>query len=191
MLSSSDGWAVGNGGTILRWNGSNWANFSSPTAYDLFGTAFLSSSNGWAVCGGWSASIGWFEGAKLHWNGSSWSVDTTDHILDILYDVDFSSPTYGWAVGMNNAKSRWDGANWHQNYGLQAMNSSQAVEILSANDGWAVGWNGSNDNIRHWDGTTWNVETSPVSGELHGITMSSSTEGWAVGDNGNILRYGP
>lgn len=52
MLSSDDGWAVGwggLGGTILRWDGSQWSVVPSPANYGLRSIYMLSPSEGWAV----------------------------------------------------------------------------------------------------------------------------------------------
>ncbi len=43
------GWAVGDGGRIMNWNGSKWKKTTSPTNQDLRGIDFISSGEGWAV----------------------------------------------------------------------------------------------------------------------------------------------
>lgn len=65
MLAADDGWAVGELGTILRWNGSNWSTFSSPTGVTLNSVSMASASLGYAVGD---------NGVVLRWNGSAWSV---------------------------------------------------------------------------------------------------------------------
>jgi sugar lactone lactonase YvrE len=189
MNSSTDGWAVGDGGVIIRWNGSSWSSVASPTAYDLEGLAFITGTNGWAVGGIWSTTVGWYEDAKIKWDGSNWSLYTNFRILDILYDVDFTSSSYGWAVGGNNAKGIWNGTSWEPSYTNTSMVAHFSVDMLDNNDGWAVGTDNLKSNIRHWDGATWAEETSPVGGALRGVSMISNTDGWAVGDNGVILHY--
>ncbi len=191
MISSTDGWAVGDGGTIIHWDGNNWSTYSSPTNYDLKGVSFTSSDNGWAVGGSWNSVIGWYEDAKVQWNGSTWILYTHFRILDVFYGVDFTSASYGWTVGHNNAKASWDGMFWDQNYGNQPMMVHYDLDMLSTDNGWAVGWDYSRSNIRHWDGSEWAEETCPVSETLYGLSMVSENEGWAVGENGTILRYGP
>ena len=47
MVSSTDGWAVGDGGTILHWNGSAWASVASGTNLELQGV--WGSGGVWAV----------------------------------------------------------------------------------------------------------------------------------------------
>ena len=69
------------------------------------------------------------------------------------------------------------------------------VAAVSANDAWAVGSAGSQISgaqtlIEHWNGTSWQIVTSPSPGSfyntLYGVTAISSSNIWAVGfDAGN------
>lgn len=69
--STSDVWAVGEAGTVLHWDGSDW---SEPTATGLSGDAdfddvlALSSTEVWVV--GYED---FDDGAAWKWNGSSWT----------------------------------------------------------------------------------------------------------------------
>ena len=49
MISSTDGWAVGDDGVILHWDGSTWTQQSSPTIAELNELLMLSSTDGWIV----------------------------------------------------------------------------------------------------------------------------------------------
>ncbi len=64
------------------------------------------------------------------------------------------------------------------------------VAVISANDAWAVGSAGSQLNgaqtlIEHWNGTNWQIVTSPNPGSvyntLYGVTALSASNVWAVG----------
>jgi photosystem II stability/assembly factor-like uncharacterized protein len=61
MVSSSEGWAVGDEGTIIRWNGADWSNSTSPTDMALISVFMVGSDDGWAV-----GSLG----TIVRWNGS-------------------------------------------------------------------------------------------------------------------------
>jgi hypothetical protein len=63
IVGPDDGWAVGEAGTILRWNGTDWSSWASPTTEDLYKVFMVSSGDGWAV--GRSGTI-------IRWNGSGW-----------------------------------------------------------------------------------------------------------------------
>ena len=65
-----------------------------------------------------------------------------------------------------------------------------AVATVSAGDAWAVGSAGSQINgavtlIEHWNGTSWQIVTSPGPGSiyntLNGVTAISASNVWAVG----------
>jgi len=82
-------WAVGNGGTILKWNGSAWSSQSSGTTQFLNSVWGSDASNVWAVGNG---------GTVLKWNGSAWSSQSsgTTQSLNSVWGSDASNI---WAVG--------------------------------------------------------------------------------------------
>jgi hypothetical protein len=49
MVNSTDGWAVGSDGCIIRWDGDSWSNVTSPTAASLSCVNMVSSTDGWTV----------------------------------------------------------------------------------------------------------------------------------------------
>jgi len=65
MVNSTDGWAMGYGGTILHWNGTAWSEVSSPTTKELRSIHMLSSTDGWAVG---------FGGVIIRWTGTEWVI---------------------------------------------------------------------------------------------------------------------
>lgn len=178
MVSANDGWAVGVGGVILRWDGVNWNTVSSPTTEHLYSVFMVSPTDGWAV-GGFSG------GVIIRWNGVSWNIFplTLTYTLNSVFMVNAND---GWASGVTGQIFRWDGSNWnavtsptnHQLYSLYMVSSS---------DGWAVG--GDNTIIR-WNGANWNIVPSPPNmGFLMSVFMVSATDGWAVGRDETLIRW--
>ena len=49
MVSVTDGWAVGDSGAMLHWDGTSWQNVPSPAPYSLFSVAMVSETDGWSV----------------------------------------------------------------------------------------------------------------------------------------------
>ena len=49
MVSSTDGWAVGTAGTIMRWDGTSWSSVESPINVPLYSVDMVSSTEGWVV----------------------------------------------------------------------------------------------------------------------------------------------
>ncbi|MFO7675209.1 MAG: hypothetical protein R6X12_02665 [bacterium] len=97
MESNTEGWAVGDGGLILRCFKDTWAIVQSPTTRRLYGLAVAGTSGeAWAV--GDSGTI-------LHWTGDSWVADpfAPEPPDAPLYTVAFGSGTEGWAFGFTFA----------------------------------------------------------------------------------------
>jgi hypothetical protein len=216
-VSATEAWAVGTGGsapaTMLKWDGSIWASVPSGTLVgaDLTSIDMLSSSDGWAVgcaaapCTNTNAII-------VRWNGLAWSPVTLPANTGGLFGIFMLSPTDGWAVGATASDGQatiihWDGVQWHRvpapltgpfaTFG-GGLNS---LYMLSPTDGWAVGFNALSGSmlslILHWDGTTWDVvSTPPVPATmvtwLRSVFMVNALDGWIVSfPGGLILHYGP
>ena len=96
MVSSSDAWAVGDSGIILRWDGTNWQNVTSPTTKHLFSVNMVNSTNGWAVGS---------DGCIIHWDGAIWS-NVASPSGAWLNCVSMVSSTDGWIVGADGIY-RW------------------------------------------------------------------------------------
>ena len=127
FLWPTDGWAVGNGGTALRWDDGRWTKISTPTSRNLLGLAFLTNTNGWAVGDG---------GTILHWDGQAWRAFASP-VEDDLYGVAFASPVDGWIVGAYGTLLRWNGYAW-VTADPPATGECAAIEMLSATDGWCA-----------------------------------------------------
>ncbi|MBK9232831.1 MAG: hypothetical protein IPO15_18825 [Anaerolineae bacterium] len=112
MVSPTDGWAVGEGGIILHWNGSVWSQVTSPITGWLLSVAMVSTTDGWAVGEG---------GVILHWNGSTWSsapvslaAKAASPLTSSLHSVDMTSASDGWIVGEAGIILHWNGNTWMQ-----------------------------------------------------------------------------
>ena len=82
-------WAVGEAGTILKWDGSEWHVQSTGTEATLYAVRGTDANNVWAV-GSW--------GTILKWDGSAWrgqSSGTTNE----LYAIWGTDANNVWAVG--------------------------------------------------------------------------------------------
>ncbi|MDO8581465.1 MAG: DUF2341 domain-containing protein [bacterium] len=174
FTAQDNGWAVGNNGTILHWNGNAWSTVSSPTLESLWGLTLLDKDNGWAVGN---------NGTILHWNGSAWSASISG-TTSALSGVAFTAENNGWAVGDEGTILHWNGSAWSvATSGTTTV--LYGVAFTSANDGWAVGNSGT---ILHWDGNAWSAETSPTSFALFAIGQGQGGALFAVGDGGVIVK---
>ncbi len=178
MLSTSSGWAVGEGGNIVRTNdgGATWESVASPTDVNLWAVAFANASFGFAVGD---------NGTILKWNGSSWKAVESTTSLSLL-GVALSGSQKGIAVGEGGTILEWDGSAW----GQVDANPTDALlfGVTIANDrAFAVGEGGT---IVTWDGALWSaMQQSLTTNNLLAVKLLSPSFGIAVGEGGTILHW--
>jgi photosystem II stability/assembly factor-like uncharacterized protein len=200
MLSASDGWAVGQGGAIIRWNGSSWNSVASPVASpnDLRGVWLASSADGWAVGDALAPTLGQI----FRWNGANWNLYQTSPVAARLNAIHGSASTSVFAVGDFPGAGAppviisWTGGPAWTNIspaGVATNVNLYGVFAVSPSLAFAVGQppGAAPATMLRWDGTLW---ASIPSGTLNGVTlrsvwMVSSTDGWAVGWGGTIVRW--
>ncbi len=191
-LTKLNAWAVGDGGTIVMWDGSSWKTVNSPTTMNLYSVTFNNATNGWAVGGSSN------KGIILHYNGT-WSeyknisfsgfTNTLDTVNDTLYSVTIDTAgTNGWIVGAGGVTLNFAGGTWFGMIGASANAIRSVAMIHGSAEAWAVGDAGT---IMHWTGTAWQTMSSPTNMPLYAIQMISSTSGWAAGgseNSGTVLQ---
>jgi hypothetical protein len=194
MDSGNDGWTAG--GSIFRWDGSDWNLVDNPSGRTLRSVSIVTEDDAWAVTGSGLCIAGNpYSAAFVHWDGSSWSQFGNVMNDYFLYSVNMISAVDGWAVGgychygtpssYENVIMRWNGSSWVA-VSAPTVFALHSVDMISATDGWAVGNNGL---ILHWNGSNWSEAGSPASNDLNSVAMVSSNNGWAVGDDGIILHW--
>lgn len=156
------GFAVGNSGQIVQFNGTNWVLVSSPTTQNLFGVYVVSAVEAWAVGN---------NGTLLRWNGSTWSTyssSTTTNLRAIaMLDTDGDGlANMGFAVGISGRIISYNGSSW-SSVDMGAMDLF-GVSIINSQDAWAVGTNGS---ALHWNGSNWSSVSTGVSQNINGISL--------------------
>lgn len=159
---SDIGFAVGNNGDILRFNGSAWVDQTSPTTRNLNGVYTVSSSEAWAVG---------TNGVILRWNGSTWSSYTspTNSTLNDIAMLDTNGDglaDYGWIAANSERILSYDGTDWSQ-VDLGGSNLL-AVSYNNYRDVWVAGSAGL---MVHWDGTSWTEINSDTTRNLSGLSM--------------------
>jgi len=175
LFSTTDGFVVGSGGNIRRWNGSSWSAIPSGTGRNLNAIYCSSASSCFAVGG---------SGQIVRWDGTAWSLNQ-DTGAQTWNDVFMISATDGFVVGSGGSLRRWNGSSWSAIPSGTGQNLN-AIYCLSASDCWTVGASGV---ILRWNGSVWSVYSPlPTGQNLFGLFILTSSDGWSVGGSGNILR---
>lgn len=124
-------WAVGDGGTILLWNGVLWANYDSPVLENLHGIWGSGKDDIWAV--GNNATI-------LHWDGLEWR-KVPQPFPNALAAVHGSSAHRAVAVGTQGMYVEWDGGEWRQRqlFKSHQLDSAQLLSVwVDDTEAWAI-----------------------------------------------------
>ncbi|MFO0579846.1 MAG: hypothetical protein U1A78_38220 [Polyangia bacterium] len=173
-----DVWAVGDRGTIVRWNGSYWTSPRRP-----FEVSALNSVWAEAVPGTSLMAVG-EQGVTRALSQEVWACSQSAG-TSALRDVWGTAFSDIWAVGDKGTLAHWDGSKWTlvtspagPTIGLNA------VLGRDAKDAWAVGEMGT---VLRYDGTTWSRVPVPITGTLNGLWQDLGGDVWAVGDNGVSL----
>ncbi|MCS6801049.1 MAG: Ig-like domain-containing protein [Dehalococcoidia bacterium] len=192
MLSSNEGFAVGNGGTALRGGINGWlltAAGTSETLHSVF-----------AVAPNLALAVG-SNGTAKRWNGSAWSDAPLPAPLPgvDLFGVSLHSATRGWMVDSLGRAYPWNGTGFLGASTLSAVGSPiRGVHSLADTVALAVSGNADatvdpgDNSIFQWTGIVWQpvatalVPLNGVAGVLSGATLGQA---YAVGDAGVIMRF--
>lgn len=142
--SYADVWAVGDGGTILHFDGTAWYRLPPPTSEPLVAVHGSGHDDVWAI-GPRSA---------LHWNGTAWSgVAGVPSILDSFRTVHAVAKNDVWIGGNNQKLLHYDGVSWQAFFDAPGGYANDIYSIVgfAPNDVWA----GGERVLLHWDGNTW------------------------------------
>lgn len=168
-----DGWAVGDEGTILHWDGFEWTGIEPVEEIELDDVAAPAADNAWAVG---------LAGTLLHWDGSGWSEAASPAPGFNLESLTMTAGGDGWTVGEGGAVLRWDGDSWRAALELP-LARLEAVARVPGSDGddlWAGGYGSE---LLHWDGLRWS-RVPGHGGSCRDLALSGSTDGWAVSSSG-------
>lgn len=185
-LTTLNAWAVGDGGTIVQWNGNSWTTVTSPTTMNLYSVVFNTATDGWAVGGnGNQGVILRYNGTWAEWKRISFTgfTDQFDTVNNTLYGVTVdTNGMNGWIVGAGGVTLNWNGDTWFGLMGSSANTMRSVAMIHNSPDAWAVGDAGT---IMHWTGTAWESMTSPTNMPLYTIQMVNANTGFAAGGSNN------
>lgn len=184
FMDRENGWAVGDGGLILRTSngGDLWEIHPSGTEASLQNIAFVDSETAWIVGSGGTI-------LKTIDGGGRWTPQYTGS-TQALYGVHFVDNRRGWVAGSEGIilRTKDGGSNWE----VQVSNTSEwlyDIFFLDANMGWAVGGGGTILKTSN-GGEDWEPQNSNATTRLYSIYFKDADTGWAVGNRtfANILQ---
>lgn len=196
--TGGDGYAVGTGGHIWRYQSGSWTLIATPTVSDLFSVAISNPGSGtnagWAVGAGGTVLKLSITGGVPTWTVVGVSGITTQNLTSVF----FKDANHGWIVGesativaTSDGGSTWSGGMGQVSPGtakLQSVSIDQIGTGAGSGDGWAVGVDPAGNSVfAHWDGLSWtNNPLSPAlfatpTGRLNSVVLSGPQDGFAVG----------
>ncbi|HUS16534.1 MAG TPA: YCF48-related protein [Chloroflexia bacterium] len=210
MVSTTEGWAVGEHGTILHTTdgGFNWATQSVPGTEPVYAVAFADALHGIAASNNtilYTAN-----------GGATWSAGTG--VVGSIYQVAMADATHGFAADSAGGflRSSNGGQTWQSMAMSAAVSGIQFFDALNGvasspngvfhtNNGgasWTLtagphggffinpneGWLVSGNTAAHTTngGATWQPQTLPAGAWIYGVTFRDSLHGWAVGSASQI-----
>lgn len=171
LLSPQSGggtWAVGAGGTLLNYDGSNWALQPTVTTENL-NDITCASSQCFAVGD---------NGTLLHWDGSTWTDQSTGSNNFNAVACETDNPDSCFAVGSGGIY-RWNSGSWNQFAG-----GNYEGVYCDTNRCYFVGRSGT---VAAWPATP---EINLNNRDLAGVACLPSDDShcFAVGSNGTVLQ---
>lgn len=176
-ISPDDYWAVGDFGTIVRYDVQGVREVDSGTLLDLYGVWAGGPSLAWAVGSG---------GIALRFSGSRWSPAPTT-TSSLLRSVSGTSVNDVWAVGDLGAMQHFTGTAW------SAVPSATTQGLLcvrarTATEAWASGFNGT---LLRWNGTSWSSVAIATQRPIVSIMLFAPDEVLVATDDGLVFRQTP
>ena len=196
LVSDTEAWAVGAGGTVLHFLRGQWYNLTTQLhpvtqGANLYSIDMISPMEGYAVG----------DNTIMHFTNGVWTriPNTTQGTFK---SVDMLAPGLGWIVGDSAGASI--ALTLRGPMGWQPMATGidrplNAVSVIGPNHVWAVGDSGnlSRPGIYQFDGITWNkvkftnslIDWKLPTGSysMKDIKMVNSSQGWAVGSYDPLL----
>jgi len=181
FLNSNEGWAASDNGRVIKTTdgGRNWTRIRGPEDR-LYDIAFASSSEGWAVGQGSTASTQ-SGPLVLRWQGS-WQKESTGLAAGALYSVSAPDAAHVWACGPNGVIIRRTGSAWTRLTNGVPNATYRAIfmqNVGGAYHGWAAGDGGIILRTTN-GGDTWTQQTSGRAGEVSKIFALDRNHAWVT-----------
>ncbi len=183
LAGSSDGWIVGDNGTILGWDGATWTPVASPTTNNLY-DVFCTSATDCKAVGE--------NGTIIQWDGSIWFTVPSNTTIDLFaVSCEPGNPDNCYAAGGNSSFffsqgviQNWDGSNWSNQVSIFQFFADWRFYDLSCPSAtcYVVTANGVIGRFDPGSGN-WVNDNSNTAIPLNGVSCTSDDYCWAVGNH--------
>jgi hypothetical protein len=185
-MSNNNLYAVGNSGTIIRYNGSSWTKMESGTTVDLKDVYGLDANHVWAT----GTNSGDGHCVIMQYNGSNWNILYDNNIPPIKYfnTVWTDRTSYIYVAGGDSTRKLYlygntfgDGQHTGQAY------SASRIRGTGINDIFMVGGDGE---CSHFNGNSWHLypELKSYSGGTVGLAALHPTNDFIVLGGGKYVN---
>lgn len=210
-------WAAGEKGTILTFDGKDWARVDSGTTYDLNAitgvgtTVCVAGDKGMIRCSAGGGSWGLYPagitvnlegiwaggsvfvavgrgGAVVRNTGSGFKTDTSGVTKD-LYAVWGSNPTNIYAVGDAGTAIHFSGSGWKKLPSLPSAAATANLRAVWGSGGGDLVITGVAGAIFRYDGSKWTDMSVSSYAAFNALWGSSASDVHAVGSAGEVYHY--
>lgn len=181
--SSTNVFAAGNSGTMLRYDGNSWTAMS-PTSRNITAVWGTSGSDVFAVAGPSSCC----DLQLLHFNGVLWSEMGRGATDGAMRGIWGSSPVDVYAVGTNSVWGtglRFDGQAWAA-APVGAAGTLYNIWGSSSSNVYAVG---SSTSVLKFDGSNWSAVQTGASQPVSAVWGTSASDVYVTGPGGTVVRF--
>ena len=146
LVSKKLGFACGNNGIVLKWDGETWTKVETGFAKNenLLAVAFADENNGWFVGS---------HGIILAYRNGNWSQEDAQ-TQEILYSVAATRSRTVWVAGSNGTILTYNGVSWSKILASDTAGAPTTIAedlyglgLSDQNNGWAVGEPGPHPEI--------------------------------------------
>ena len=180
VLDGEHMWAVGDSGTIVFYDGTEWRAQNSGTGENLRGVFALDLKNVWAV--GDKGTVLFCNAAAVEPTWEQQESGTSHGLNGVSGVMSMADAPYLWAVGNEGTIIFYDGSEWRdEKSGTSRL--LRGVSALSTEQAWAVGNGGTILHRKSEEGgAIWVPEESgTTSASLYGVSVMNGDNVWAAG----------
>jgi len=175
MFSNDHGYMVGETGTLLEYNGTDWEVVTSfPFSGSMSSMFFLNGNSGWVATYG---------GSIYHFDGTNWTEQFSDPSL-FLISIHLSDETNGWAVGLEGAVVKFNGTDWIKHEEITDA-TLWTVYCWDESHVWAAG----NQELFLYNGTEWAAELEGAPCSFIDFHFNSLTDGTVYTNQALIYTF--